>query len=662
MKITKIVASGAIEIPKLVQPVIYKKGYSPFVQNGTWWQYDELSKGYVDTRIVAEGKDFKYEDFTDEQLEKLKPVIEVEKVNGTTAISIDGVHKADVTDGYTPVKEVDYFTKEEQESFKKDIPPQKGIDYKDGVDGHSPIVTASKVEDTTSVLVDGNTIATIKDGYTPQKGVDYEDGYTPVKGTDYFTSKEIEDFKKEVTPKKDIDYRDGIDGKDGIDGVTPVKGVDYFTSKEISDIESDIRKYIPSNISAFKNDCEYISSKPLMSMTHEHIWNASPTYSGSSSQKHCGWFFFRIKPIDKSKNFAIKCGVKAWMPDWTKENLTAQGLTPANYGGGGENYLFGRQEVELQMSFTPVNNKSYTKYIVDCDIPFTSYRPLYYMLLAYPKSQTQDDDWYYFGWSIYNSYQFYASSQSTFEKLKACFGRTIITDIYELENCEIESLNELIAYDNTLLPQHTFIQPTIATNGRTQIGDANSIDRDCIPMYKTADGALTAYAFVMQTEDPGKVGQVMTNTSNSTAQTKEFSSRRFNISKGIYFYASSAVKTNGAALGGTSMYTLYPSCDLRYAFNCGNNILSNKPGVDVYLVGAIESDGFFVPHQFERVVNGKTYKDCLADETMLPTEADGLVYILLGHTATVSRYSIVFLPKHPVYKHNGTYMECIGTV
>ena len=55
-----------------------------------------------------------YEDFTDEQLEKLKPVIEVEKVNNTTSISIDGVHKVDITDGYTPVKEVDYFTKEEQ--------------------------------------------------------------------------------------------------------------------------------------------------------------------------------------------------------------------------------------------------------------------------------------------------------------------------------------------------------------------------------------------------------------------------------------------------------------------------------------------------------------------------------------------------------------------
>ncbi len=577
MKITKIVASGAIEIPKLVQPVIYKKGYSPFIQDGTWWQYDELSKGYVDTGIEAHGKDFKYEDFTKEQLALLKG--------------------------------------EKGDRGEKGDPGRQG---EQGIQG--------------------------------ERGEKGERGATGAQGP------------KGDTGNQGPVGEQGPIGPAGKDGKTPVKGTDYFTPADIEVIEADVKKAIPNNISAFKNDSEYISAKPIMSMTHEHIWNTSPTYSGSSSQKYCGWFFFRVKPIDKSKNFAIKCGAKAWIPDWTKENLTAQGLTPANYGGGGENYLFGRQEIKIQMSFTPTNNKSYTKYIVDCDIPFTQYRPLYYMLLAYPKSQTQDDDWYYFGWSISNSYQYYASSQSMFEKLKACFGRTIITDIYELENCEIESLNELIAYDNTLLPQHTFIQPTIATNGRTQTGDANSIDRDCIPMYKTVDGVLTAYAFVMQTEDPGKVGQVMANTSNSSAQTKEFSSRRFNISKGIYYYTSSVVKTDGTALGGTSMYTLYPSCDLRYAFNCGNNILSNKPGVDVYLVGTIESDGFFVPHQFERVVNGKTYKDCLADETMLPTEADGLVYILLGHTATASRYSIVFLPKHPVYKHNGTYMERIGTV
>lgn len=100
-----------------------------------------------------------------------------------------------------------------------------------------------------------------KDGYTPQKGVDYfdgKDGHTPIKGTDYFTAAEAEAFQKAATPVKGIDYRDGIDGKDGQngtngkdgangkdgvngkDGKTPEKGVDYFTPAEIAKFKESV--------------------------------------------------------------------------------------------------------------------------------------------------------------------------------------------------------------------------------------------------------------------------------------------------------------------------------------------------------------------------------------------------------------------------------------
>ena len=81
MKLTKITASEEMLKLKSSQPVIVKKGYSPFVQDGTWWEYDEEVKGYIDTGIQAAGKDgadgqdgrdFRYEDFTPEQLTALK--------------------------------------------------------------------------------------------------------------------------------------------------------------------------------------------------------------------------------------------------------------------------------------------------------------------------------------------------------------------------------------------------------------------------------------------------------------------------------------------------------------------------------------------------------------------------------------------------------------
>lgn len=90
-----------------------------------------------------------------------------------------------------------------------------------------------------------------KDGYTPQKGIDYfdgekgepfryidftpqqlaalkgKDGYTPVKGKDYFDGYPGKDG---YTPEKGVDYFDGKPGKagePGINGITPRKGIDY---------------------------------------------------------------------------------------------------------------------------------------------------------------------------------------------------------------------------------------------------------------------------------------------------------------------------------------------------------------------------------------------------------------------------------------------------
>lgn len=54
MKIKRI-SSGTTLKASPLQSVIYKKGYSPFIQDGTWWQYDESLKGYMDTGVPAQG-------------------------------------------------------------------------------------------------------------------------------------------------------------------------------------------------------------------------------------------------------------------------------------------------------------------------------------------------------------------------------------------------------------------------------------------------------------------------------------------------------------------------------------------------------------------------------------------------------------------------------
>jgi hypothetical protein len=79
-------------------------------------------------------------------------------------------------DGYTPIKNVDYFD---------GTPGERGDPGKDSI-------------------IPG---PAGKDGYTPIKDVDYFDGKDGVNG---------------------IDGKDGATGRPGADGYTPVKGVDYF--------------------------------------------------------------------------------------------------------------------------------------------------------------------------------------------------------------------------------------------------------------------------------------------------------------------------------------------------------------------------------------------------------------------------------------------------
>lgn len=79
------------------------------------------------------------------------------------------------------------------------------------------------------------------DGYTPQKGIDYTDGYTPRKGIDYTdgVSVSVAEVTESAmsggvnvvrfTDGKEVRIKNGVDGKDGY---TPQKGVDYTDGKD----------------------------------------------------------------------------------------------------------------------------------------------------------------------------------------------------------------------------------------------------------------------------------------------------------------------------------------------------------------------------------------------------------------------------------------------
>lgn len=105
-------------------------------------------------------------------------------------------------------------------SFPANFDSVQTIHGKDGVDGKSAyeLAVENGFQGTKPEWLDS---LHGKDGYTPQKGVDYfdgKDGYTPQKGIDYF---------------------------DGTDGYTPVKGTDYFTEADKAEMVNAVIATLP---------------------------------------------------------------------------------------------------------------------------------------------------------------------------------------------------------------------------------------------------------------------------------------------------------------------------------------------------------------------------------------------------------------------------------
>lgn len=110
--------------------------------------------------------------------------------------------------------------------------PQKGVDYFDGKNGSDGVGIKSVVQTTTSSLDGGSNVITVTktDNTTStftvkngREGSDGKDGYTPIKGVDYF------------------------DGTDGEDGKTPVKGVDYYTEADKAEIVAAVIESLGGN-------------------------------------------------------------------------------------------------------------------------------------------------------------------------------------------------------------------------------------------------------------------------------------------------------------------------------------------------------------------------------------------------------------------------------
>lgn len=120
------------------------------------------------------------------------------------------------------------------------------------------------------------------------------------------------------------------------------------------------------------------------------------------------------------------------------------------------------------------------------------------------------------------------------------------------------------------------------------------------------------------------------STSNNTGTTKVLTTESFDPFGPIYYYSTTSSISAGSTIGASYRWTQY-YFDLRYSFNTGSTLTTNKV---VYIVADPQSDG-----------KAKLASSPISQD--LPSTADGKIYIRLG--IAYSEYQVQMENNHPVY-------------
>ena len=143
-----------------------------------------------------------------------------------------------------------------------------------------------------------------------------------------------------------------------------------------------------------------------------------------------------------------------------------------------------------------------------------------------------------------------------------------------------------------------------------------------------AKAAIYRYMMLLSIDETYVVP--INSVSNSTATTKTLTTESFDPFGPIYYYSTTTTIAADALIGAGSRWTQY-YFDLRYSFNTGSTLTSNKV---VYIVADPQSDG----------------KAKLASSPItqtLPSTEDGKIYIRLG--VAYSEYQLQLENNHPIY-------------
>lgn len=177
------------------------------------------------------------------------------------------------------------------------------------------------------------------------------------------------------------------------------------------------------------------------------------------------------------------------------------------------------------------------------------------------------------------------------------------------------------------------VSGTATTSARWTHADYNADSNSIGYQLRHNSGTYTAFAniyrYMLLLSKSSTQVLPVNSVSNSIATTKALTTESFNPFGEILYYSGTATVATGGQTA-SSLWQQY-AFDLRYSFNCGQTLTSNK---DVYIVAVPQSDGY-----------AKLASSPLAQD--LPNTDDGKIYIYLGHA--YSTYQIEMHMNHPVY-------------
>lgn len=254
----------------------------------------------------------------------------------------------------------------------------------------------------------------------------------------------------------------------------------------------------------------------------------------------------------------------------------------------------------------------------------TSYRPIYYHLLAYYATTTEN------GTSVSWETK-YANRETNPVKVgfriqsayRVTDPRHYKIEVYEVYNCSFSFIDPFEKYGNVYTTAKYGACTTIsADSGLQESGDANDTTSAVLvySLLRAGTNGIKTYSLIMEDKD-GNWQSFYTGT-GSTSVSKTVNPAQFRLGSKVYYVNRSSDLAANSTLGTSQVYTHRTLIDFRYSFpaitssntaSAGNvGLTAYKP---LYILGSIDNQGYFVLD---------TTKWWTQDE---PTTEDNKIYI-----------------------------------